>query len=230
MLPIHSLQQLYKDTAMYSLRLLGRNTKLLPAALASFLVSFGAAVSEELLFRGFGFIAISMMFNDPIVGLVGSSALFGLAHFYVGDIFLEFLLGLVFGWSYIQSGYNLAVPILVHGFYDFGTMLITWILTTTDLRNRMKMIIEMKIKLLAGDLTAKNEFDLAIFKYLDTNEDGLIDKQEMEFGIQLLGIADFIDEKWPRRMFQIMDSNGNGLIDIKEFSKYTTECLSRVKI
>lgn len=43
---------------------------------------------------------------------------------------VESVLGGMFAFSYIYSGYNIAVPIAIHGLYDFGTIFITWLLAS----------------------------------------------------------------------------------------------------
>jgi hypothetical protein len=79
-LPGEYFQTLYRDTKIFTLRLLGRNSNPIPAGATAFLVSSSASISEELFFRGFVYQLMASTF-DPLSGLLISSALFGLAHF-----------------------------------------------------------------------------------------------------------------------------------------------------
>lgn len=75
--PTEYFQNLHRDTKIFTLRLLGRNSNAGPAAATSFLVSASASISEELFFRGFIYQLMAATF-DPLSGLIISSALFGL--------------------------------------------------------------------------------------------------------------------------------------------------------
>jgi hypothetical protein len=79
-LPGDYFRTLFRDTKIFTLRLLGRNSNPIPAAATAFLVSSSASISEELFFRGFIYQLMASTF-DPASGLLISSALFGLAHF-----------------------------------------------------------------------------------------------------------------------------------------------------
>jgi membrane protease YdiL (CAAX protease family) len=87
-------------------------------------VSLGAGVSEEMLFRG-------MIQNDweqassPRAGLIGASALFGLAHLDRPREFaawtnagFAFLAGLYLGWRYQANDYQLSESIAAHAWFD----------------------------------------------------------------------------------------------------------------
>ena len=43
------------------------------------------------------------------------------------NAFIEAILGGMFAFSYVYSGNNIAVPIAIHGLYDFGTIFLTWL-------------------------------------------------------------------------------------------------------
>ena len=82
------------------------------------LVSIMAGVGEELLFRGF----LYAWFRDlagPTPALLGSSFLFGMAHF-VSPAYAIFagLAGIYFGWLFEASG-DVLTPMIAHGLYDF---------------------------------------------------------------------------------------------------------------
>ena len=82
------------------------------------------AFGEEMLFRGYVLNRVAEVFNRTklgwTVGLLVSSVLFGLMHFYQGyfAVLISFLIGLAFGIAYIRLGFNLWVPIFAHGIYD----------------------------------------------------------------------------------------------------------------
>lgn len=61
-------------------------------------------ILEEVLFRGAiqGF--LMRKFNNPWVGIVIASAIFGLVHMNPIQVFYAFFLGLVFGWLYYRTG------------------------------------------------------------------------------------------------------------------------------
>jgi uncharacterized protein len=82
-------------------------------------VSAWAGVAEELLFRG----VIQQLASERfglLTGLVVGSVLFGVAHPLSGLYFVfTALMGAYLGWIWIASDYNLLVPMIVHGLYDF---------------------------------------------------------------------------------------------------------------
>ena len=78
-LPGRFWQQIALETKVFTLRLLGRETAPLPAALVSFLTSASAAISEEIFFRGLVF-NVLLGTLGPWGALAGSSAFFGLCH------------------------------------------------------------------------------------------------------------------------------------------------------
>jgi uncharacterized protein len=76
---------------------------------------------EEILFRGFLMTELKKLFGSGGVGLTLNlllvSTLFGLAHWYQGPtgMVTTGLIGGVLGLMYIRTGFNLWLPILVHG-------------------------------------------------------------------------------------------------------------------
>jgi CAAX protease family protein len=85
-------------------------------------ISLVAGFAEELLFRGVIQAALGEWIS-PVVGLVGASLLFGLAHpltrAYAAIVTLA---GLYLGGLWLWSG-NLLVPIVTHAVYDFAVLL-----------------------------------------------------------------------------------------------------------
>eukprot|EP01031_Cornospumella_fuschlensis_P044245 gene44245-54105_t len=97
-LPLEWSQKLRRDTKIYSLMLLGRETSSVMAFAITLLLSLAAGVTEELLFRGVLLPLISG-FTGTIPALLISSAMFGLAHvasFGPGSV-IESILGFSFG-------------------------------------------------------------------------------------------------------------------------------------
>ncbi len=79
-----------------------------------------AAVTEELLFRGYLLSRIKKIFNSNWIAVFVSALLFGLAHFAYGDInrmFFPFIIGLIFGAYYVKYR-NIAVLIICHFIMD----------------------------------------------------------------------------------------------------------------
>jgi Type II CAAX prenyl endopeptidase Rce1-like len=178
---------MYRDTKYFTLRLLGRNTKLVPAVGTAFLVSASSSIAEELFFRGFMLQYFNDLFHNPFLALVLNAGIFGFSHFPVlgANAVVEAILGGAFGFSYIYSGYNLAVPIALHGMYDFGTIILTWITASSDLRQRLIKAKEIEM----ADLAAKDPYQInaisrMVFSCIDTNSDGYIDEKELMFGLQ----------------------------------------------
>ena len=87
-------------------------------------ISIMAGVSEELLFRG---VLQSYLVekSSVLLGIIASSALFGLMHFYNRFyILLTFLVGLFLGWLYYFTG-SLLLVVVLHAVYDvlaFGAL------------------------------------------------------------------------------------------------------------
>lgn len=79
------------------------------------------AFGEEMVYRAFLTNGLARLFPDSrakwLFALVGSSFIFGLAHFSWGlaGIIETTLMGLVFGFAFLRSGQNLWVTIIAHG-------------------------------------------------------------------------------------------------------------------
>lgn len=110
----------------------------LPAYLALMpRIWLGAAICEEIVFRGFLIGRLEAAFGgaSPIAtaaAVMLSSALFGLAHMYQGPtgVLITGVLGLVFACVYAYGGRNLWLNIVVHGVYD--TLSLGLVLTSYD--------------------------------------------------------------------------------------------------
>lgn len=78
-----------------------------------FLVSaIVAPITEELVFR---FCICKVLYaNRRLFGIIVSSLLFALAHLNVIQSTYAFILGLILGYIYVHSNFNLALPILFH--------------------------------------------------------------------------------------------------------------------
>ena len=97
----------------------------------------GAAICEEIVFRGFLIGRLEAAFGGPsriatASAVLLSSALFGFAHTYQGPtgVLITATLGLIFACVYAYGGRNLWLNIVVHGVYD--TLSLGLVLTSLD--------------------------------------------------------------------------------------------------
>jgi membrane protease YdiL (CAAX protease family) len=98
------------------------------------LIAALAGVGEELLFRGVLQTKLGS-WTTPIVGLVLTSILFGLAHA-LSRLYLAFaiIVGLYLGWLALEY-HDLVAPMIAHGLYDFVALVY---LSRTISRRRQK--------------------------------------------------------------------------------------------
>lgn len=88
------------------------------------IVWFLVVFIEEIIFRGFLMLELRRLLGDSqqgmFINLALTSVLFGLAHWYQGPsgILGTGFVGFLLGWIFIRNGFNLWLPILVHGFID----------------------------------------------------------------------------------------------------------------
>jgi len=89
-----------------------------------------AAFGEEMVFRGYILNRLASLFKSEktgwIFGLLLSSILFGIGHFYQGisGIILTGIVGVIYSLAYLADRCNLWLPILIHGLYDTSAFLI----------------------------------------------------------------------------------------------------------
>jgi membrane protease YdiL (CAAX protease family) len=110
------------------------------------------AFSEEILFRGFT-INVIQAYSSATTAAIASSIIFGMAHYpftFGATALFEGILGGFFAFAYYFSGFNLAVPILLHLLYDFSTLFGTWLYASRDL-NRNLAIADEKVRLLPSE-------------------------------------------------------------------------------
>ena len=128
-------------------------------------------------------------------------------------------MGLFYGMSYILSGYNLAVPIVAHGLYNCGTIILAWMFATTDLRRRF---LQVANTVSSDDVWKTDAVNSMVFEFLDFNGDGYIDKQELEFGLQIIqNDITASNKKNLYELFETLDINCDGKIDFIEFTTIT---------
>jgi membrane protease YdiL (CAAX protease family) len=90
-----------------------------------FFISFTAAVTEELMFRGYIQSRLMKIYNNPYIAIGITSVFFGLMHFSYGtisNVLVPTIIGLVFGIFYHKYS-NLKVLIVVHFLIDFISLL-----------------------------------------------------------------------------------------------------------
>ena len=111
-------------------------------------LSWGAAVSEEMLFRGILLPALDYRFGKR-AGLVTSSAVFGLMHLFNSDIERPVYFigqataaGFVFGYHVQNNMYRLDKAIAAHFWYNMVSMATTWLMNPEE--NPLGFGIEVK--------------------------------------------------------------------------------------
>jgi membrane protease YdiL (CAAX protease family) len=115
---------------------------------ASAALSFGAAVSEEMLYRGVLLPVLDYRYGKQ-AGLIASSLIFGILHITNPDIdrpvyFVSqaTLAGFVFGRSVQRKGYLLSEAIAGHFWYDFVSLTTTFLLNPRE--NPIGLSIEFR--------------------------------------------------------------------------------------
>ena len=81
-----------------------------------------AGVTEELIFRGYLQPRLEMLLNNPLLAILLSSLIFGLAHYRYGtiqNVLDPFIIGLVLG-TYYWKYRNIKVTILFHFLWDLA--------------------------------------------------------------------------------------------------------------
>jgi membrane protease YdiL (CAAX protease family) len=112
---------------------MSRDTGTLYYESSSFAVSWGAAVSEEMLFRGLLLPVLDYKLGKR-TGLAASSLTFGFLHLANPDIDNpEYLVaqatfaGFIFGYNVQNSDYKISQAIAAHFWYNFVSMTTTWL-------------------------------------------------------------------------------------------------------
>jgi len=105
---------------------------------AAFSVSYGAALSEEMMFRGMFMPIIDYVYGKA-AGLVSTSLVFGLMHLFNPDIEkpLYFvtqatLAGFAFGYNVQKNDYKLSKAIAAHFWYNMVSMTTTWLINPNE--------------------------------------------------------------------------------------------------
>mmetsp|Transcript_24778 Transcript_24778/g.41388 ORF Transcript_24778/g.41388 Transcript_24778/m.41388 type:complete len:377 (+) Transcript_24778:52-1182(+) len=224
-LPVRVFQDIARDTRVFTLRILGRASNPLVAAVVALLISMAAGYSEEICFRGFLFDSLSQNFGD-VSASVASSVAFGMLHapLFGSSILVEAVLGAVLCYSYVASGYNIAVPIAVHTMFDFFTLFLTWFITTMDLKTRVQQAEKEIATFLPFATSLPEEFQFiaaAVFDLLDANGDGRIDEMEFTAGMQLFGVGTVplgVPRNELRSMFASLDKDEDGYITYEDYT------------
>lgn len=106
--------------------------------LSSFVASYGAAVSEEMIFRGCLLPILDSKFGKK-TGLLATSLIFGLLHIFNKDIdrpvyFISqaTAAGFILGYHVQHNDYKLSKAISAHFWYNFVSMTTTWIANPSE--------------------------------------------------------------------------------------------------
>ena len=92
-----------------------------------------AVFVEEIVFRGYLMTELKRLLGDTRRALLGNlvlaATLFGLAHWYQGisGMLGTGLIGLLLGYLFIRQGFNLWLPIVVHGFLNTAGLLLIYL-------------------------------------------------------------------------------------------------------
>jgi membrane protease YdiL (CAAX protease family) len=100
-------------------------------------VSIFAGLCEEIAYRGY-LIPYCRFWLPEWPALVAAALLFGLAHLYqgAGGTLLTALLGLAFGFIYVETG-SLALPIALHAAVNVSAMVTSWIVMRAGARGEI---------------------------------------------------------------------------------------------
>lgn len=222
-----------RDTRLFTLALLGYKRDISKAVGIGLLLSVAAGIGEELFFRGVLQTGFSGAYGANW-GLVISSFLFAVFHtpFPAANWFVEALFGVAVGVVYASSGYNIAVPIVTHIAYDLLTILRQH-LEVTDTVAQVGGRIREASKNQPADSpqVAKQVEDLkrsknlpddfvkvgrTIFAFLDLDNNGAINKSELQKGLQTLNGKKPSDQE-TQQLINSVDKNKDGEVDFYEF-------------
>lgn len=216
-LPTKPFHDIALETRVYVMNMIGTFTSPVKAAVIASLVSGFAGLSEEFLFRG---ILLTMLegFIGVEAAIIFSSLCYGLVHQttvkYGQNAILETFVGIIFGYAYVASGHNLAVPIAGHIVYNFATILVTWWLSTNQFHAKISQLHVLPEKDLYYGTLAK-----AVFDTIDHDHDGAIDIRDLERGMRYFGIHSLgRQQEKPGEVFNQLDSNHDGRVTLSEFA------------
>jgi membrane protease YdiL (CAAX protease family) len=116
-------------------------------------------------------------YSDVTTAAIATSIIYGLAHFpftFGATAIFEGVLGAFYAFAFYYSGFNLAVPILLHLLFDFSTLFGTWFNASRDL-NRNLAIAEEKVRFLPSEDPKRfNEMCQTVFSLLFSNTIAII--------------------------------------------------------
>lgn len=136
---LNGLQEFFRERKFYVLKTLGLQTDPVLAVFIALIIALGEGFSDEIFFRGFAFSSIHLQFGDQIA-IAFSALISGLAHIPIfgSNFFVESLLSMIYGISFLASGFNIIVPMTIHAIYSLVSMYITWYFSTTEIRKRIE--------------------------------------------------------------------------------------------
>uniref|UniRef100_A0A0G4I0J1 EF-hand domain-containing protein n=1 Tax=Chromera velia CCMP2878 TaxID=1169474 RepID=A0A0G4I0J1_9ALVE len=250
LLPLDYIREIERDTDLFCLGLMGKDTKPGRVFLYSLALALGASVSEEIFFRGV-LLPLGAQYLGEGVSLVVSSLIFGVGHTNTpgGSTLLEAGLGAVFGYLFISSGGNLLVPIVCHFVYDF----ITFVVSHTRGKARLEGV-NIREKFLSDQVQKAKQFFkeadgeqfaafcMQVFQLLDLDKNGFISVEELRQGLRVFDVSRFgigrgggnsavslpsdaEEEDSVEKAFNAIDTNGDRQISYEELMAFLSSRL-----
>lgn len=237
----YALSGLNLSTNMAVLRLFGASRKPVLAFGLSAFISGITGIVEETTFRGqiLPLLTNRVGDGDVLTGAFLSSLLFAFLHtnplsFFKGGegasdnlilLALQLFNGSAFAFLYISTG-NLAVPIIVHGLYDFYTFYKTHMVDVAgqmEYSKKESMLPNFSNRALEEKWVTERGEDFVTgvkqsFYLMDTNQDGVLCRKELRVALFSYGInlSKFQSEK----VYREADADGTGDIDLDEFLEF----------
>ncbi len=114
---------------LFNIIILEELLNVIEIVLTLFVTIFAIGLGEEILFRGYIQSILETKYSFNLSAII-SAFLFGVLHFWltapsrnlfhmVAILFSAFVIGITFSYAYKTSGYNLILPVAIHGFWDF---------------------------------------------------------------------------------------------------------------
>lgn len=235
---LYFLSEKQKQSIEYiNLLYMGKSTTSRTVFLFTLLLAIAVGVTKEVLFRGL-FLNLFNNWFGIVPAIVLSSLLLSLSFQEVG-VGLKFsppgiIFGVLMGVAYIQSGFNLFVPVFIHVFHLCFFDFFCWKRGRDNYKS--KFISGCKV----SDLPKKIETVCSQrFVYIDYDGDGRVGKDDflalsIVVGSEKLGFP-FLEyfvtsdetETDPGAMFGFIDSDGDGFFDLNDYIRTNKESVKK---